>query len=606
MNLLIVESPKKAKEISHFLGNGWIVRATVGHFKDLPKKEIGFDFKTYTPKFVITDTKHKEVLNQILSFLPKVNEVFIATDPDREGYAIGHMVYEEIKKKFKGNIYRVEFREITKKHIIEQLKTGAVLFEKTNEGYFKAFLGRRVGDRLIGYTLSPKHSNKLSGRYSVGRVQSPAVKLVVDRDNEIKNFKPTPYYVLSVLLNKDNIQFKAIYESEDKTNKDAMEDIYNQIKNIPTAKVDKIEKKKIRRNPKAPFTTSTLQQSANTTLKFAPEKTMQLAQGLFEAGFITYHRTDSTRLSNEAINDIRTLIKDTYGNNYLNDKVRIFKSKHSQAEAHEAIRITEFVNLETQNKLVNSKNLTLDHFKLLKLIYERTIATQMAGALFDRTIATFDISGYKFKTTGNVLVFKGFLAVFNEEQEDEDKKDENNQKLPALKKGDEVNIIEIKNEEKFTKAPPKFSEASLIKKLENLGIGRPSTYASIIKTIKDRGYIKIEKSKLTATPTAFNIIDSLNSDDNYIIDYKFTKDMEDFLDLVEDNKENWKTFIKTLHNKTGGYVPEKRAVKKPSEKQIKFAEALSEQTGLSIPKSALESSYEISKFIDKALKKSKK
>ena len=555
MELVIVESPKKAKEIAHFLGSGYIVKASMGHFKDLPQKELGVDLNTYEPVFDFLDAKHKEVFKEIynLAKSDKVTKIYIATDPDREGYAIATMLYEELKKT-KKPIYRVEFREITKKHVLEQLKSGAVPFEQTNKGLFKAFLGRRVGDRLVGYLLSPKHSQKLKSFYSVGRVQSPAVRIVVEREREIQNFKPTPYYVISALLEKDKIQFKAFYDVKGRLeDKSQAEKIYNDIKDEKTATVVSVEKKEVKQSPSPPFTTSTLQQASSLKLRFAPEKTMQLAQNLFEAGLITYHRTDSVRMSDEAVQGVRDLILKLYGKNYLPAQPRMYKSKNTQADAHEGIRITHFVPLEEQQRLINEKQLTEDHFKLLKLIYERTLACQMVDAVFDRTIVKLDIKSYPFKATGSVLKFNGFLAVYQEAVED-DKQDEaenDKQKLPELKSGDKANILKIENQEKWTEPPPRYSEASLVRKLEELGIGRPSTYASIMKTIKERNYVVVEKGKLKPTERGYALVDSLKETDEYVIDYNFTKEMEQFLDDVEENKKDWKEFVKIIHGKIG-------------------------------------------------------
>ncbi len=602
MKLLIVESPKKAKEIQHFL-DGFVVKATFGHFKDLPENEIGVDLQTYQPKFVINDAKHRQVFKDILQLAEKSQEVYIATDPDREGYAIGYMMWEELKRKVKAKIFRVEFREITKPHIIQQLKN-PIPFEKTNFGLFNAFLGRRVGDRIVGYTLSPKHSRINSTNLSVGRVQSPAVRLVVEREIQIQNFKPTPYYVLSAILEKDSIKFTAIYEKQKIEDKETAENIYQNIKDEKQAKVEKVEKKQVKQSPKPPFTTSTLQQSANSVYRFPAERTMSLAQDLFESGLITYHRTDSTRISEQAITHIRDLIKNEFGEEYLPKTARVYKSKNTQADAHEAIRITNFVNLEGQRRLIQEKGLTEDHFKLLKLIYERTVACQMEDAVFDKTDILLLIKDYKFKASGSVLKFKGYKAIYDfNEEEQTDNEENQNQRLPVLNIGDIANVEKINNTQKFTQPPSRYTEGSLVKKLEELGIGRPSTYAGIMKTIKDRGYVKVEKGKVIPTEKAFLLIQSLNTNgDSYIIDYNFTKEMEEFLDKVEENKENWKKFISELFSKIN-FIPEKREVKPPSEKQIEFAKKLAEKHSVEIPEKALNSSYEMSKFIDGLLKK---
>ncbi|MGC9120271.1 MAG: type I DNA topoisomerase [Sulfurihydrogenibium sp.] len=632
--IVIVESPKKAKEIAHFLGKDFIVKATVGHFKDLPEDEMGVDLKNYEPKFVIKSPNHKKILAEIKKAAEDA-EVYIATDPDREGYAIGYFMWEELKKKAK-QIKRAEFHEITKDHVQEKIKN-AEDFEKTNFGLFKAFLGRRVGDRIVGYILSPIASREIGGKFSVGRVQSPAVRLIVEREREIMNFKPTPYYVISAILEKNNTKFVAIYEKQKIEDKQQAEELYQDIKDEKTAKVEKIEKKQVKQSPKPPFTTSTLQQTANSIYRFPAERTMSLAQDLFESGLITYHRTDSTRISEKAINEIRKLIQKEFGDEYLPKSPRVYKSKNTQADAHEAIRITNFVNLEKQRQLVEEKGLSEDHFKLLKLIYERTLACQMADALFERTNVTLNIKNHTFKASGSVLKFKGFKAVYDFEEEEEE-----TQNLPKLENGESIKIDTIKMEEKWTKPPPRYTEGSLVKKLEELGIGRPSTYATIIKTIKDRGYVVKEGSSLKPTQQAFDLIDYLNQKYGWVIDYNFTKKMEEFLDKVEENKKDWKEFVKELHQKSISKVksavskkmldyaldlakkhgkdidhilndPEKikefidnHADKKPSEKQVEYAKALSEKTGLRLTDKELSDKKALKKWIDKAKKEAMK
>ena len=544
-------------------------------------------------------------------------------------------MYEELNKKAK-EVKRAEFHEITKEHIKEKIKN-AIPFEKTNFGLFGAFLGRRVGDRIVGYTLSPIASREIGGRFSVGRVQSPAVRLVVEREIEIQNFKPTPYYVLSAVLVKAVHElpyaFIAVYENSKIENKEEAEKIYLNIKDEKTAVIKKVEKKQVKQSPKPPFTTSTLQQSASTVYRFPPEKTMMLAQDLFESGLITYHRTDSVRISEKAIDGIRNLINKEFGKDYLPEKIRVYKSKNTQADAHEAIRITHFVNLEGQKKLIQEKGLSEDHFKLLKLIYERTAASQMADAIFERTNVTVDIKGYTFKASGSILKFKGYKAVYDLEEEQEE-----TQNLPDLKNKDVLNIEKIDLEEKFTKPPARYTEGGLVKKLEELGIGRPSTYATIIKTIKERSYVVKENGSLRPTENAFHLIEYLNNRYNWVIDYSFTKKMEDFLDKVEENKKDWKEFIRQLHEKSvskqnvriskkmldyakdlaekhGKSIeeikddPEKlkefidaHAEKNPSQKQIEYAKSLAEKTGLKLTEKELSDKKLLTKWINKAKK----
>lgn len=632
--VVIVESPKKAREIQKFLGKDFTVKATVGHFKDLPEKEMGVDLETFEPKFVIKSTNHKKMLSAIKK-LAKDKEVYIATDPDREGYAIGYFMYKELKKKAK-DIKRVEFHEITEKHIKEVIKK-APKFEETNFGLFNAFLGRRVGDRIVGYTLSPIASKEIGGRFSVGRVQSPAVRLVVEREKEIQNFKPTPYYVLTAILEKDNKQFEVTYKKQKIEKKEEARRIFEDISKEDFAIVKEITQKEVKQKPKPPFTTSTLQQTASSKLRFSPEKTMMLAQDLFENGLITYHRTDSVRISQEAIKNIREFIKTNFGKEYLPSRARSYKSKNTQADAHEAIRITHFVDLNKQKQLIQEKGLSEDHFKLLKVIYEKTIASQMSDAIYNRTTAVFDIARHNFKTTGSILKFEGFKKLYLDEEENTEDKI-----LPPLEKGEKVKKVNQKLEEKLTKPPPRYSEGSLVKKLEELGIGRPSTYATIIKTIKDRGYVVKEGGSLRPTQSAFELIDYLNSHYKWVIDYDFTRKMEESLDYVEQNKKDWKEFVKELYKKSTNREKSKISRKmlkyaldlaekhgkdisnildnpeelskfidqhketKPSEKQIAYAKSLAEKTGLELPENVLEDKEKIKKWINKAKKEAMK
>jgi len=630
MKLLIVESPKKAREIQHFLQSQerFLVKATVGHFKDLPKNDIGIDLTTYEPVFEYTDSKHKQNISEIKNLVKNVDEIYIATDPDREGYAIGKLFYDEIKSLAKNkNIYRVEFREITKEHILNQLKGKAVPFEKTNIGLFNAFLGRRVADRIVGYILSPKYIEKFkeksfNGSLSVGRVQSPALRLIVERELEIRNFKPTPYWVLQATLSvkanhgkypsdEREYEFKAFYEKSRFDSEEEPRIIYEDIKECKIAEVSNVEKQEMKRSPKAPFTTSTLQQEASRKLKFSPEKTMQLAQDLFETGFITYHRTDSTRISDQAVEQIRRLILQVYGEEFLPPSPRTYKSKNTQADAHEAVRITNFVSFEDNLARIKQKGLTDEHIKLFELIYRRTIACQMADAKLSKSIYYFDIKGssgkvYKFKSSIVSVIFDGYLKAYNDDEESEDEI----ATIPRiLQKGEICSVKAVNLLQKWTEPPSRYTEADLVKHLEELGIGRPSTYATIISTLKKRNYVKVEKNKLVPTDIGIALIEALKSDDTWIIDYEFTKNMEEFLDEIEENKKDWKEFVKIVHQKCN-YTLEAN-MKKPSEKQIAFAKKLEQELkelgiALDLPDETLEDAKALSEWIDKAIKEKEK
>ncbi len=652
-SLVILESPNKVKKVSSFLGKGYVVKASFGHFKDLPAKELGVDLNTYKPKFVLKDAKARNIIKE-LKKLANGNTVYLATDPDREGYAIAYHLWTELKKVAK-NIRRVEFREITEKHVKQQI-TKAVDFTRTNFGLFDAYLGRRVGDRLVGYLMSPLACKSLGGRFSVGRVQSPALRLVVEREREIRNFKPEPYYVVSVVCEKDGNKFKALYEGPTLKDKNKAQELYDKVKNANLAIVTKVDKKITRQTPPAPFTTSTLQQACVSRFKIAPEYTMKIAQDLFERGLITYHRTDSVRLSDEFIAKARQFIQNKFGNKYLPSKPRQYKSKNSQADAHEAIRPTHPKDLNTLIVEIKKEGLSNAHIKVFTLIYERALACQMSEAVFERTTAHLDVNKVPFKATGKVLQFDGFLALYKGGEEKEQKKDSENeasQSLPPLNQNEKVKKIGANCEEKFTKPPARYTEGTLVKELEKRGIGRPSTYASITYILKGapiKGkptrtpYVKVEKGKLVPTKEGEMLIDYLSQNHPWVVDYNMTKNMEDYLDKVERKQADWKKFVRIIHSrlnfvkeeelknmrvvsekakkwaldiarqkgedisdilddpeKISKYIENNRD-KSPSEKQIQFAQSLAEKTGVQLPENVLKDRELLSKWIDKTKK----
>jgi DNA topoisomerase-1 len=600
MPVIIIESPNKVKKIKQY--SKMTVLATVGHFKDLPVKKMGVDLDTYEPEFVVNSAKKKTV--STIKKACKDEIVYIATDPDREGFAIGMHIYETVKKIAK-EIYRIEIREITKNGVQKALK-GAVPFEETNFGVYNAFLSRRIGGRLIAYILSPIASREMHNKFSVGRVQSPAVKLLVEKEREIKNFKPEKYHIISIALEKENINFEAFYKKGRITDKSLAKEIFEKIQIEKHAKIEKIEKKKKKQNPKPPFTTVDLQANASSVLRMSPEKSMKIAQGLFESGLITYHRTDSVRIAPEFIEELRNFTKNKYGEQYIPAKPIYYKSKASQAEAHEAIRPTSIHSIEEAEAKVRAEGLESEHEKLYKLICKRTFSSQMSSAIFDATAVDFNCANYTFRATGQILVFDGFLKVYKELTLSKKSEDEKNQNLPNLKENELVNKTGEKLEEKETKPPARYSEGTLVKKLESLGIGRPSTYASIIALIKKRGYAEIKKQRLFATKLGDDLVSYLDKRYDWITDYKMTGDMEQYLDEVEQNKGEWKTFVQKLHEKTGYWkTGSKMSSGVPTDRQINYAKSLSQKTGIELSQETLESSKELSKWI-KELKKTHK
>jgi DNA topoisomerase-1 len=597
--LLVIESPNKIKKIKEYLSAQ--VLATVGHFKDLPSDSMGVDLDTYVPTFVMDNGK-KDRIQQIKG-AAKGQDVYIATDPDREGYAIGTMVFEEISHIAK-SCHRLEIHEITKKGIDDAMKK-STLWSETNIGLYHAFLGRRVGDRLVGYILSPIASRKLAGKFSVGRVQAPAVRLCVEREREIRDFVPSPFYVVSITLEKSETQFTAKHKGGNITDKANAEAILQAVSVARFADIVNVGTKETKQNPKAPFTTVDMQAAASSQLRLSPETSMKLAQQLFEAGLISYHRTDSVKIADDFIIEIRDHIEKTLGKKYLPKSANSYKSKNSQAEAHEAIRPSHMHDVGDIPGIISKEKLGADHERLYTLIYRRVVASQMAPAIYDLTTVEIDCASEPFKASGRIMKFEGFLSIYSEIKEVDEEDD--NQKLPALVNGEAVPKIGQKLDEKQTKPPGRYSEATLVKALEKHGIGRPSTYASIMGTIKARGYISILKGKVHASSIAEKLFDFLVKEHSWVIDLELTKKMEEYLDKVEAGTASWTTFAKGVHSKMKFAKPAQRAaagtgaVNPPSEAQLKYALSLSKQHSTPIPEEAMKSSRAISDFIGQIL-----
>ena len=592
--LIIVESPTKARKIQSILKTKTM--STIGHFKDLPESPIGVDLKSYEPTFVYHDKKKN--LPRELREAAKGETVMLAGDPDREGYAISNHIFEEVKSVAKACL-RLEIFEVTEKGLKESLAK-AVPFEQTNPGLYHAFLGRRIGDRLVGYILSPMASRDLSGKFSVGRVQSPAVRLVVDREREIRAFVPTTYWILSILLDKDGTEFLARHLRGRFDLQADAQAIVEAIKAKSHALAEKVERKEARQSPKPPFTTVDLQAAAAARLKFPPEQSMRLAQALFDHGLITYHRTDSVRMAEEFVAEIRSFLGKALGPAYLPPKPHQYKSKNSQAEAHEGIRPTHMHSLAELAALIAKEGLTAEHARLYELIFRRAVASQMAQAVYDATMMLFEVAGERFKATGRVLKFDGFLRVYSEVEEEKEHKDEEPlQTLPPVSVGELVPKTGERLEEKKTKPPGRFSLGSLVKELERLEIGRPSTYAAITKNIVDRGYVREEKGRVAPLPPGESLIDYLREKHGWVIDYELTRRMEAFLDLVVENKETWQRFCRGVHGKMGfAAPPERGGGGGPSESQLRYAADLAQRDGLSIPEETSKSGRELSAWIE--------
>lgn len=559
MNLLIVESPSKAKTIEKYLGSGWRVVASVGHVRDLVPESGSVDIEhDFTPKWQIMSGKEKQ-LKLIIDELKKADAVYLASDPDREGEAIAWHINDILQSRdvLKGKpVYRVTFHEITKNAVVEALKNP----REIDNNLVDAYLVRRILDYLIGFGISPLLWRRNLGK-SAGRVQSVAVKLVVDREKEIDVFKPVEYWSLDANCKFNNNKFNAglvKYNGEkiEKLtikNQSMVDDIINSISTPTTGKISNIEKKKTQRHASAPFTTSTLQQEAARKLYFSSKRTMATAQKLYEHGFITYMRTDATNLSQEAVAEIRDYIKQEYGDKFLpkSPNIYITKSKNAQ-EAHEAIRPTHFLNQDVK--------LTGDEAKLYNLIWKRTIACQMCNAEFDSVSVDIDVKNAVFHCVGTTRTFDGFMKVYIEDSDDE--KENNDVKLPVLNLNDEIEILSFDSEQHFTQPPARFTEASLVKKLEELGIGRPSTYATIMSTIVDRKYVEQDKQhRFHPTIAGWVLVSYLSNYFTDLVDVNFTAKTEDTLDDVSNGIKDKLSSLKSFWEPTDKIIGLARDIK---------------------------------------------
>ena len=542
-NLVIVESPAKAKTIKNFLGKDYEVIASKGHIRDLPKSSFGIKIEDgeFKPEYRVTKD-HSDIAKKIKDLAKKADKIYIATDEDREGEAIGyHIAYMLNKGKDIENYPRIVFHEITKGAIKKAIENPRSL----NLDNVNAQQARRLLDRIVGYKLSPLLGQKIQRGLSAGRVQSSALKIIVDREREIKKFIPVEYWTILGLFK--NIEASLVEFEGNKIeklsikNKEEANKILNTLKNLEY-KVSEIETKKRKTKAPAPFMTSTLQQTASSMLGFSPRKTMQIAQKLYEGvktpigntGIITYMRTDSLNIAKEAQESAIEYIKKNFGDKYLEAKV--FKSKSQNAqEAHEAIRPTQ-IKLSPDDM----KNyLSVDEFKLYSLIFNRFVASQMKPAEFEIQNIFISNEKGKFKIGGRKLVFDGFYKVYGDKDRDK--------LLPEFKLDEVVKLEDIKAEQHFTEPPSRYSEASLIKELEKLGIGRPSTYAPTISLLQNREYVKTENKQLIPTEIAFKVIEVLEKYFPNIVDANFTADMEEKLDEIADKHKDWQEILKDFY-----------------------------------------------------------
>lgn len=555
--LVIVESPAKARAISKLLGHKFYVKASLGHVRDLPRSQFGVDVENnFQPKYITIRGKG-EIIKELKEAAKKADKVLLGPDPDREGEAIAWHL-QNILGIDSDEQCRIEFHEITKTALEKAVREP----KQIDKNRVDAQQARRVLDRLVGYNLSPLLWRKIKRGLSAGRVQSVAVRLICDREEEIKAFRPEEYWTLTAILNSNNASFEAalVRKENEKIHLAREEDVKNILNELKGVSfyVRKITRQERKRNPLPPFTTSTLQQEASKKLNFPVKKTMLIAQQLYEGldlgkagtvGLITYMRTDSTRVSRSAQDAARSFVQQTFGSEYVPENAPQYKAPQGAQEAHEAIRPTDTRHIPEKVKPF----LTPDQFKLYRLIWERFIASQMSPAVMEATRVEIKANSYIFRATGSIIRFPGFMKVYSETEEKESI-------LPPLNEGDVLEVQELVPKQHFTQPPPRYTEATLVKTLEEKGIGRPSTYAPIIETIQSRGYVIREEKSLYPTELGYIVVNLLKEYFPKIIDTEFTADLEKKLDLIEEGKIFWKNLIEEF------YIPFKDELNRAEEK----------------------------------------
>ena len=558
--LVIVESPAKAKTINKYLGKQYVVKASLGHIKDLPKRDLAVDVERgFEPRYEVIEGK-KKLISELRQEAKKVDAVYLAADPDREGEAICYHLQEELQdgKKDRPQIFRVMFNEITK---------GAIqkAFEKpmqVNLHLVDAQQARRVLDRLVGYKISPLLWDKVRRGLSAGRVQTVALRLIVEREREIRAFVPREYWTLDAELNArkpPHVMARLVKIDEQPAeiaSQEVSEGVLGQLDSAEYI-VRSVTRREKKRNPVAPFITSTLQQESSRKLRFSVKRTMMLAQRLYEGveigkdsvGLITYMRTDSTRISEDAIRDVRHYIGERYGQEFLPESPNVYKSKKDAQDAHEAIRPTSMAYTPE----VVEKFLAEDEMKLYRLIWNRFVASQMNPALYDQTTIEVAAKGkngldYLFRATGSIRKFEGFLKIYEEGKDQADDEDEE-RRLPTVVEGEVLRLRALHPEQHFTEPPPRYNEATLVKRLEADGVGRPSTYASILSTIQEREYVSKEGGRFIPTELGMVVTDLLLESFDDIFEVKYTARMEEELDEIEEGKIDWRAAMSEFYER---------------------------------------------------------
>lgn len=555
--LVIVESPSKAKTISKYLGKGYIVKASMGHIKDLPKSKLGIDEKTFDANFQILPDK-RSVVKELKNTSNQISKIYLATDPDREGEAISYHI-AEILKKDSNQIYRILLHEITEKAIKEAIQNPTSIDQNKVEAQFT----RRMLDRLVGYKISPLLWEKVQRGLSAGRVQSVALRLICEREKEIREFIPQEYWIIdAVLAAKHPPEFTArLIKKDNKTIKIKIEEEANLIeKDLEKDDyiVKDIEKKQKQKYAPPPFITSTLQQEGVKKLKYPVSKIMQVAQRLYEGidigagervGLITYMRTDSVRVSDSAIKEARNFINESYGSDYLLPQPPKFKNKKTTQDAHEAIRPTSVYRTPDEMR----KYLTKEEHKIYEMIWQRFVASQMSPYKYLETKLNIINGNYLFQAKGYAPIFDGYLKVYREEFTDYDHNNQNKEEAPAVEQlpllivGEKLNLIELIKEQKFTQPPPRYTEATLVKELEEKEIGRPSTYATILQILQNRNYVVKKEGRFHPTELGMIVVDLLVKYFQDLMDVKYTADMENKLDRVEEGRSDKINVLKSFY-----------------------------------------------------------
>ena len=580
--LVVVESPAKAKTINKFLGQGYIVKACNGHVRDLPKNELGVDIENdFAPTYVALKEASKPI-KDLKDAAGKAERILLASDPDREGEAIGWHV-SELLKSCDRPIQRIVFNAITKRSVLEAAQHPRPI----DENLVNAQQARRILDRLVGYKISPLLQFSIRKGLSAGRVQSVAVRMVCEREAEIRAFVIEEYWTLDAVLvteRGDTLTARLFRIGEEKPqigNEAAVQEIIRDLEGAEYA-VAAVERKDVRRNPYPPFITSTLQQEASRRLGFNPRRTMAIAQGLYEGitlgpegstGVITYMRTDSTRIDGEAIADVRQYIRGNFEPAMLPEKPNFYTGKKGAQDAHEAIRPT--LTARTPDSI--RQYLNDDQFKLYQLIWRRFVASQMAPAILDQMTIDVTAKKYGFRATGSLVKFPGFTKLYEETSEDNGSSEEPTQPLPDVSEGERLSAREMKPEQHFTKPPSRYTEAMLIRALEENGIGRPSTYAPTINTIQERGYVEREKNRLKPTQLGEDVNLLLIANFPDILDIKFTALMEEDLDRVEEGQQEWHQLLKKFY---AGFVKDLEAAQRRLVENILGGETSCPECGL--------------------------